>query len=91
MMERPKISFEIIPTSSDRDPIPLQPPICTPSAIIHEEYEFDKLPPKPDGNWTRFVCLSDTHSRAFDVPPGDVLLHSGDLTSTGVLFIAREG
>ena len=37
----------------------------------------------------RFVCLSDTHSRVEDipldfVPPGDVLLHSGDFTMIGL-------
>ena len=31
----------------------------------------------------RFVCLSDTHDRTFEVPPGDVLIHAGDLTETG--------
>ena len=34
---------------------------------------------------TRFVCLSDTHSRHvnLDVPPGDFLLHAGDFTGRG--------
>ena len=43
-------------------------------------------PPSQAPQWTRFVCISDTHSstRAF-VPDGDVLLHSGDLTNTGEL------
>ncbi|OCH93804.1 Metallo-dependent phosphatase [Obba rivulosa] len=36
-------------------------------------------------SWTRFVCVSDTHSRIFPVPPGDVLLHAGDLSSWGTL------
>ena len=33
----------------------------------------------------RIVCLSDTHGRtaALGVPPGDVLLHAGDLTGHG--------
>jgi len=33
----------------------------------------------------RVVCVSDTHSHApmRDVPPGDVLIHAGDFTSTG--------
>jgi hypothetical protein len=38
--------------------------------------------PSPE-EWTRFICISDTHCRTFDVPAGDVLLHSGDLTMTG--------
>ena len=36
--------------------------------------------PAPRGT-TRFVCVSDTHlaHRDVDVPPGDVLLHAGDI------------
>ncbi|KAG8824530.1 hypothetical protein FRC19_001598 [Serendipita sp. 401] len=33
--------------------------------------------------WTRFICMSDTHCNTFEVPEGDVLLHSGDLTHSG--------
>ncbi|KAH8829655.1 Metallo-dependent phosphatase [Flagelloscypha sp. PMI_526] len=40
-------------------------------------------PPSDSGSWTRWVCISDTHSRLFNLPPGDVLLHSGDLSSWG--------
>ncbi|KAF8589977.1 Metallo-dependent phosphatase [Ramaria rubella] len=40
-----------------------------------------KEPPSPAS--TRFVCMSDTHSHSFVVPPGDVLLHAGDLSSWG--------
>ena len=58
--------------------------IYTPDAIVHLRYEYRKEPPKPSqGEWTRFVCISDTHSRVCPVPDGDVLLHSGDLTNTG--------
>jgi len=33
---------------------------------------------------TRIVCISDTHSKYdFILPDGDILLHAGDLTSTG--------
>ncbi|KAH8692784.1 Ser/Thr protein phosphatase family protein [Talaromyces proteolyticus] len=37
---------------------------------------------------TRFVCVSDTHGylpqeAGFSLPPGDVLIHAGDLTNTG--------
>ena len=36
-------------------------------------------------NSIRFVCLSDTHNRtsSLEVPPGDVLLHSGDFSRRG--------
>lgn len=41
--------------------------------------------PKPP-NHIRFVCLSDTHDMAdcLLIPPGDVLLHAGDLTMVGL-------
>ncbi|KAF8159015.1 Metallo-dependent phosphatase-like protein [Pholiota molesta] len=52
---------------------------------VHLEYTPSQLPPKPSDEWTRFVCISDTHAHAFAVPDGDVLLHSGDLTNTGTL------
>ncbi|KAF7979797.1 hypothetical protein HWV62_40848 [Athelia sp. TMB] len=58
------------------------------NAIVHHEYTLPDVPPKPTedkGQWTRFVCISDTHCRTFPVPEGDVLLHSGDLTNTGTL------
>jgi len=62
----------------------------SPREVVYLEYTPSLLPPKPaagqDGTrWTRFVCISDTHSRAFSVPDGDVLLHSGDLTNTGTV------
>lgn len=55
------------------------PTITTPTAIIHSSYDrVDNVPPKPStGVWTRFVCISDTHEHTFEVPHGDVLLHSG--------------
>ena len=42
---------------------------------------------KPPGV-TRFVCISDTHGRhrkIMHMPPGDVLLHAGDITNCGEL------
>lgn len=44
---------------------------------------LDKICDHPGDGWTRFVCISDNHSRKFDVPSGDVLLHAGDLSSWG--------
>ncbi|KAG9029675.1 hypothetical protein FRB95_005016 [Tulasnella sp. JGI-2019a] len=67
------------------------PSLISDSVRVHLDYDIDDPPPLPeDGNWTRFVCLSDTHSQRFQVPLGDVLLHSGDLTSLGKVrdFIA---
>ena len=59
--------------------------LTSPKEIVHLEYNAQNLPPPPSDEWTRFVCISDTHSRTFDVPDGDVLLHSGDLTNTGTV------
>lgn len=41
--------------------------------------------PKPAGH-TRFVCVSDTHSRTdgIQMPDGDVLLHTGDFSNLGL-------
>lgn len=55
----------------------------TPTAVVHLEYDAQNPPPTPGPNWTRFICISDTHCRQFQVPTGDVLLHGGDLTNTG--------
>ncbi|KAK7027998.1 hypothetical protein VNI00_015084 [Paramarasmius palmivorus] len=55
-------------------------------AIVQVDYtSLSELKPKPSDAWTRFVCVSDTHSHEFEVPPGDVLLHGGDLTNTGTV------
>ncbi|KZT26547.1 Metallo-dependent phosphatase, partial [Neolentinus lepideus HHB14362 ss-1] len=59
--------------------------IESPSARVYIEYDPVQPPPLPGPEWTRFICISDTHSHAFPVPDGDVLLHSGDLTDTGKL------
>ncbi|KIK92014.1 hypothetical protein PAXRUDRAFT_148215 [Paxillus rubicundulus Ve08.2h10] len=52
---------------------------------IHTDVEGTAAPPHPGPGWTRFVCISDTHSRTYPVPSGDVLLHAGDLSSWGTL------
>ncbi|KAJ8507169.1 hypothetical protein ONZ45_g10421 [Pleurotus djamor] len=45
---------------------------------------YEEAPAHPGDGWTRFVCLSDTHSRVFtQIPTGDVLIHAGDLSSWG--------
>ncbi|KIP08864.1 hypothetical protein PHLGIDRAFT_23270 [Phlebiopsis gigantea 11061_1 CR5-6] len=55
----------------------------SPTAYVYTRYDIDKPPPHPGKEWTRFICISDTHSRRYKVPNGDVLLHSGDLSSWG--------
>ena len=79
--------------SSEHFPDPDDPYLCIDSSdsVVHLEYTPDTLPSLQavaeahgGGQWTRFVCLSDTHGTTdLYVPEGDVLLHSGDLTETG--------
>eukprot|EP01129_Flabellula_baltica_P002428 TRINITY_DN1223_c0_g2_i1.p1 TRINITY_DN1223_c0_g2~~TRINITY_DN1223_c0_g2_i1.p1 ORF type:complete len:330 (+),score=51.35 TRINITY_DN1223_c0_g2_i1:37-990(+) len=40
---------------------------------------------RTDGTLLRIVCISDTHCRhrLMDIPEGDVLIHSGDITFSG--------
>lgn len=61
------------------------PSLATATAVVHLEYDLETPPPLPSADWTRFVCISDTHGQTCYVPPGDVLLHSGDLTEEGLL------
>jgi hypothetical protein len=55
----------------------------TDSCKVYLSYDPSNPPAHPGENWTRFICISDTHSHTFIVPPGDVLLHSGDLSRLG--------
>lgn len=45
-------------------------------------YRLNK--PRP-GSPVRIVCIADTHSREYPIPPGNVLIHAGDLTKSGTL------
>lgn len=59
---------------------------CT--AVSSPQCRVDPVPhdaPKPPG-YTRFVCVSDTHSRTdpIQMPYGDVLIHAGDFTELGL-------
>lgn len=43
-------------------------------------------PDPPESNQLRIVCISDTHGSHRGIrhlPPGDILIHAGDITSTG--------
>lgn len=63
-----------------------QPPLQGPGYKVYQGYDDpEDLPPKPNfgDKWTRFVCISDTHTRAFQLPFGDDLIHAGDLTTRG--------
>jgi len=67
------------------------PTLATDTSHVYVTYDLGNPPPHPGKEWTRFVCISDTHSRtAFDIPPGDVLIHAGDLSSWGHLPQVRK-
>ncbi|KAI9509976.1 Metallo-dependent phosphatase [Russula earlei] len=55
-----------------------------PTIVVHDNYGT-YVPPHPGQGWTRFVCISDTHSKVFPLPAGDVLVHAGDLCSWGTV------
>lgn len=68
----------------------VQPTICGQSARVYLEYNHATDIPAREAGWTRFVCLSDTHSGTHwdnggRMPRGDVLLHAGDLSSWGTV------
>ncbi|KAJ7484379.1 Metallo-dependent phosphatase-like protein [Mycena latifolia] len=72
--------------------LPHRTRIASRTSVVQLEYPAEKGPsPKPDAatgsgaQWTRFVLLSDTHTRTCAVPDGDVLVHTGDLTKMGTL------
>lgn len=57
--------------------------IQTEDTVIHVTYDPQQPPSKPTAfQWTRFVCISDSHCATFPLPPGDVLIHAGDMTRT---------
>ncbi|KAI0672784.1 Metallo-dependent phosphatase [Trametes maxima] len=60
-------------------------PGLPPRAKVYDSYDLTHIPKHPGEGWTRFVCISDNHSHIFHVPPGDVLLHAGDLSRLGTL------
>ncbi|KAJ3572801.1 hypothetical protein NP233_g2845 [Leucocoprinus birnbaumii] len=67
-----------------RNSMKLAGSITTATACAYVYSSEDSVPPHPGSEWTRFICISDNHSRTrYAMPPGDVLLHSGDLSSWG--------
>ncbi|GJE96952.1 metallophosphatase domain-containing protein [Phanerochaete sordida] len=71
--------------------MPLKDNYTSSTANVYVTYDLDAPPEHPGPEWTRFVCISDTHSRKFKVPDGDVLLHSGDISSWGYLVQVEAG
>lgn len=48
-------------------------------------------PPSAPATAIRIVCISDTHNKLPTIPPGDVLLHAGDLTENGSFDEVQDG
>lgn len=53
-----------------------QKPSTTPIRVSLQN-DADNLPP------IRIICITDTHSATPPLPPGDILIHAGDLTAHG--------
>ena len=49
----------------------------------HDSFPIILMFANPRLRRTRFVCVSDTHNTLPKLPPGDVLVHAGDLTNQG--------
>ncbi|KAG9049457.1 hypothetical protein FS837_010261 [Tulasnella sp. UAMH 9824] len=84
-------------SGDDQDPVealdtsPGSENLTTEDVRVYIDYDIENPPPPPESNgWTRFVCISDTHGKSFPVPPGDVLLHAGDLTAWGAAKELRK-
>ena len=64
--------------------------LLSPLSFLAEQFYYAVLrlrgrPFKPPRHQDaiRVVCISDTHDQTVDVPPGDILIHAGDLTNEG--------
>ncbi|KFY56946.1 hypothetical protein V496_06604 [Pseudogymnoascus sp. VKM F-4515 (FW-2607)] len=72
----------------------LQSPLAVIVGFIHSIFLYLRgasfHPPK-NRPPIRVVCISDTHShQPSNIPPGDLLLHSGDLTNDGTIKSIQE-
>lgn len=66
-----------------------EPDLSAEKARVYLGRDVDDIPDHPGGEWTRFVCMSDTHSMKFPVPMGDILLHSGDISAGNFIDVRR--
>ncbi|KAI9676657.1 MAG: hypothetical protein M1829_002974 [Trizodia sp. TS-e1964] len=48
-------------------------------------FQESSLPASSGERLIKVVCISDTHSKAVQIPSGDVLIHAGDLTDGGTV------
>ena len=66
----------------------LSSPICLLVSIFYRTVLFLRgrpfHPPKNKPP-VRVVCISDTHEQTVEIPPGDILIHAGDLVDSGLV------
>ncbi|KAF2133591.1 Metallo-dependent phosphatase [Dothidotthia symphoricarpi CBS 119687] len=73
----------------DFEPLPLaalvyQAPVKSLLFRAYRVATWLRSAPTPSNPPLRVVCISDTHNHILDnVPPGDILIHAGDMTNTG--------
>ena len=58
---------------------PEHPKPRRPSTMPINVHGQNSLPP------IRIICISDTHNAIPSLPPGDIMIHAGDLTTHGTL------
>lgn len=77
---RPKDEFEPTPFAA----LLFQAPV---KLLLYHAYHlitYLRSAPSPSKPPVRVVCISDTHNNIpEDVPPGDILIHAGDMTNDG--------
>lgn len=57
------------------------PSVSSSTYRVYSDYSLDDLNPHPGPEWTRFVCVSDTHRKLIPMVNGDVLIHAGDFST----------
>ncbi|KAF2877398.1 putative phosphoesterase [Massariosphaeria phaeospora] len=80
----------ILPPTNLLHPAPLtpwtafrkQPALFLATWLYTHQPPISSAPPS-SSTTIRVVCISDTHTTTPDVPPGDILVHTGDLTNHG--------
>ena len=61
-------------------------------ALILTHHQTTHTPRKaPDARPIKVVCISDTHNEQPIIPPGDILIHAGDLTENGAFQEVQDG
>ncbi|CAE6460427.1 unnamed protein product [Rhizoctonia solani] len=63
-----------------------QPSHSGPTYQVYTSFPLGVPIPRPGKDWTRFICISDTHKKTLPLVDGDVLIHAGDFTTFGKGF-----